>query len=186
LHGNYEAWCVDAHGLRQGIGRRYDEDGRLFFEATFKDDKADGLTTDYHKNGAVKSLSMWRDDEPDGPWTEYDEHGALEAQERYVAGQRRETIVWDHGRPVWQQKYRDGTEDGLYRTWYENGKIRREGNFRDGTFDGVVLGYDERGVLSGVQRWKNGKAVPKEEVRAELERALEAERERSAGAEGDD
>lgn len=173
LSASYEAWCVDADGLRQGLGRRYDEDGRLFFEATFKDDKVNGLITEYYADGGVKARSTLKDDELNGPATEYDENGALEVQETYVAGKKRERIVWRQGRPESQTTYRDGSPTGIARSWQPNGKIRAEGVLRRGKRDGVWLEYDERGVLVGVELWKDGEAVPQDEVRAELERALQ-------------
>jgi len=147
------AWCVDAHDRRQGIGQRYYPNGNLSWEATFKDDQRNGLMTSYDNNGLVIE------------------------QTTYLAGVQQETIRWRDGRPWNLTTYRDGAPNGLARWWHENGKVSSEGELRRGRLDGVWLYYDERGVLLRVQRWKDGKAVPQQEVRAELERALDAEKE---------
>ena len=48
---------------------------------------------------------------------------------------------------------KDGKQDGLRRSWHENGQLMREGNFKDG----LQRSWYENGQMSGQRKYKDGK-----------------------------
>ena len=55
-------------------------------------------------------------------------------------------------------KYKDGKKDGLWKSFYNNGHIKQEGNFSEGKKEGLHKEWFESGVLSLEGFYKNGKA----------------------------
>jgi antitoxin component YwqK of YwqJK toxin-antitoxin module len=52
--------------------------------------------------------------------------------------------------------YKDGEDDGLHRSWYENGQLEMEENYKDGALDGLWKLYYKNGQLQLEQNWKDG------------------------------
>lgn len=53
--------------------------------------------------------------------------------------------------------YKDGKLDGLYKSYYENGNLKREENYKDGELDGIAKWYHENGNIGEEKNYKNGK-----------------------------
>ena len=51
----------------------------------------------------------------------------------------------------------NGTLDGIYEEYHENGKLFKKGKYKNGKKDGRWEGYDENGQLRGKSNYKNGK-----------------------------
>jgi antitoxin component YwqK of YwqJK toxin-antitoxin module len=47
-------------------------------------------------------------------------------------------------------------EDGLYKSYHENGQLSSEENFKDGEYHGVQKFFDENGYLDWTTNYKNG------------------------------
>jgi len=53
----------------------------------------------------------------------------------------------DGGGIKYEENYKDGKEDGLYRSWYENGQLRYKGERKDGLPYGLSKVWFENGQL---------------------------------------
>lgn len=63
----------------------------------------------------------------------------------------------ENGQLKWENNYKDGKRDGLYRSWHENGQLRWEVNSKDGKGDGIYRSWRENGQLYFEGNYKDGK-----------------------------
>ena len=52
-------------------------------------------------------------------------------------------------------------EEGSWKTFYENGELKNEGNYKDGKAEGLGKTYDENGKLKAEVNFKDGKVEGK-------------------------
>ena len=55
--------------------------------------------------------------------------------------------------------YKERQQDGIDKTYYENGKLAVDGNWRDGKLEGLAKTYYENGKLAvdgNLEKWKPG------------------------------
>ncbi len=55
--------------------------------------------------------------------------------------------------------YKDGSRDGLFEEYYENGQLKMKGNFKDGSRDGLFEMYDENGQLKFNYNFKDNRLI---------------------------
>src|SRR5665647_3960367 len=85
---------VDAQGRKQGFWTKKDADGRLLYQATFKDDKPVGEMKRFHPNGKVKAEMIFEAGTGISNAKLFDEQGSLIAQGKYD-GQKK-TGEWSY------------------------------------------------------------------------------------------
>ena len=56
-----------------------------------------------------------------------------------------------------ERNYKDGKLDGLFKEWYENGKLDMKGNYKDGIKDGLWKKWYENGQLVFEMNYKDDK-----------------------------
>ena len=66
------------------------------------------------------------------------------------------TQAYEDGQLKLEANYKDGQEDGLYKTWYENGQLRFEANYKDDERDGLYRKWYENGQLRFEANYKDG------------------------------
>ena len=49
--------------------------------------------------------------------------------------------------------YVDGVEEGMYKSYFVNGKIYNEGQFKDGELSGELKFYSEKGKLTHTKQY---------------------------------
>ncbi len=64
--------------------------------------------------------------------------------------------VNENGQIQTEGSYKDGKDDGLYKTWHKNGQLQQEGNFKDGKYDGLYKTWYEDGQLKQKIKYKGG------------------------------
>ena len=63
------------------------------------------------------------------------------------------------GKKKYEENWKDGKEDGLWTSWYENGQKKGEGIFKDGKLDGLVTQWYKNGQKSGEGTYKDGEWI---------------------------
>ena len=63
---------------------------------------------------------------------------------------------WDNGKLKSEQRYVDGKLDGLYKTWYENGQVFQDGQYAKGMMDGSWLIFYPDGQLASKAVYDKG------------------------------
>lgn len=63
---------------------------------------------------------------------------------------------WDNGKLKSECRYVDGKLDGLYKTWYENGQVFQDGQYANGMMDGSWLIFYPDGQLAAKAQYEKG------------------------------
>ena len=63
---------------------------------------------------------------------------------------------YENGKLKSETNYADGKKDGPYKEFHENGQLKLEANFKAGEIDGVVKAYDESGRMVIKEVYKAG------------------------------
>jgi antitoxin component YwqK of YwqJK toxin-antitoxin module len=91
---------------KDGILRKYYDNGVLQSEFIYKDGKLNGLCRTFYENGSIKSRENYRDDKLDGLSKVYYENGKLMADIFYREGKKiYETYYDEKGRIIKQKNY---------------------------------------------------------------------------------
>ena len=63
---------------------------------------------------------------------------------------------WDNGKLKSECRYVDGKLDGAYKTWYDNGQVFQDGQYADGMMDGSWLVFYPDGQLAARAQYNKG------------------------------
>lgn len=172
---------VDRQGRKQGLYREYYETDQVKNEGYYKDDLKDGIFREfamdgrvikkeeyrmgelvitaeaerdkfevkrgYYENGNVKIVGTFKKGLPDGVFRQYDEKGNLDSAKVYSGGKLlRQGKMDDQGR-----------EQGEWKEFYENGKLRAIGNYVDGKREGIWKFSHENDSLEQIGKFVKGK-----------------------------
>ena len=98
------------NGIKNGIHKKWYENGQLEFELNLKNGKKDGLYKWWYENGQLEFELNLKNGELDGLGKSWYKNGQLSVEGNYKNGKR----------------------DGLSRGWDKNGQLEYEGNWKDG------------------------------------------------------
>ena len=145
---------------REGLATEWDEQGRKEAEENYKDDKLHGLQTKYSRNGQKWSEINYKDGKRDGLMTWYDDNGQMRGEANFKEGY--EDGLWTewyrNGQKRLEENYKDGMEDGLGTKWYDNGQKESEGTYKDGKYMSAEA-WKPNGEKCPVTNVKNGNGV---------------------------
>lgn len=148
-------------GRQDGEWVFYFDNGQLNRKATFNNGKPDGPRDIYRADGTMLAKRGFADGLRDGDWITYDATGKKPiSEEHYVKG--KEDGVWKYWHPNGKQKQqlslKQGVRHGATTEWDDKGEKRFEANFVDGKLDGTATRWfpDGRKI---VQEYKEGKLV---------------------------
>ena len=126
-----------------------------------------GIAFDVYKNGEIKIEGSIQDGKMNGKWSKFDQEGMILRETYFVNGidtLRKSYNLEDipltvernikensalciryyaNGQKLSQGQYNGDNEEGLWKAWYENGKIKGETGFDDGELSGVYRYYYE-------------------------------------------
>lgn len=145
--------------VNNGSYKEYYESGKLFVEGAFKLGVRVGGWTFYHENGQVAKKVTYIDGLPDGKVEIRRVDGTLSYSREYSLGKRvGEWLTYDASgeKRVREEHYVDGKNDGVWKTWYDNGKPWRETSFKDGKRHGVAKEWNDDGTPRLTAEFKEG------------------------------
>lgn len=131
---------TDAQGLRQGLWKKQQPNGRLLYEGFFKDGKPVGEWKRFHEGGQVKAIIEYQEN-PDTAFAQlFNMQGSKVAEGTYVNEKRSGTwTLYSNNTKVAQEKYKNGVKNGESLKFYNTGEIlekadwvngKQEGNYR--------------------------------------------------------
>lgn len=125
--------CNYKDGKKDGLYRRWHDNGQLEYEGNYKEGGRDGLWRVWYWNGQQLNESNNKDGKKDGLMRVWMINGQLKRE----------------------HNYKDGKLDGLIRRWHDNGLLAYEGQFKEGKKDGRCKFYYENGSLKelGEHKW---------------------------------
>lgn len=154
---------IYVHGERNGIFKEYDKNGNVRSIRKFENDiEADANTVsplkykrDYYNNGQIKTEITFRNGKPEGIRRDFDEDGNVVKSCVYRNG-----VLVSEGIIL-----NDGQKQGLWREYYNDGKLKSEGSYENNNKSGKwkyyyrnqvieqTGNYNKKGQLSGKWLW---------------------------------
>lgn len=149
---------TDAQGRKQGVWMKKDVEGKLIYQATFKDDKPLGEMKRFHPNGVVKAILNFSESTNESDAQLFDEKGKLIAQGKYD-GQKK-TGEWKYladGKVISTETYQNGQKQGTTKRFYKSGEILEESNWVADQMNGMYKSYFQGGKVFLECNYSNGK-----------------------------
>ncbi len=137
---------VDAQGRKQGFWTKKDSEGKLIYQATFKDDEPVGEMKRFHPNGKLKAVMNFTEGTENSDTQLFDELGKLIAQGKY-SGQKK-TGEWSYlmdAKVVSTEIYVDGQKNGISKRFYKTGELLEESNWKNDKLHGIYRTYFQDG-----------------------------------------
>jgi uncharacterized protein len=171
---------VDEAGNRNGKWKDLYPDGKTEAEGQYSDNRKTGIWKFYGKDGKMEQTGAYNNGRPDGIWKWYYENNNLLREEEYFQGKRDGTYTEysNEGTIIAQGQYSDsekngewkfisannteigkyilGLKDGLWKSYFNDGKLRTKGNYVQGNPDGQHVIYYENGKLKEEQFYEMG------------------------------
>lgn len=127
-------------GKRDGVQKRWYDNGQLWIEMNYKDGKGNGLMRSWYENGQLLYKAYQKYGKLDGKEKWWYENGQLNAENNYKDGKiRGQAKVWhENGKLHNVINYKVGEnngyayKDGKVKWWYDNGQLSSETNYKDG------------------------------------------------------
>lgn len=140
-NGTLEATVTYVDGLKEGVARRFDEEGNIVGGSVFQADVliGEGITSQEGKR--------------EGPWKEYWPNGNVRSEGHYVDGKKDGVWVFyrEEGEKEQEGRYLDDQIHGIWTWWHPGGQVHREEGYVRGEPEGVFLELDTAGnvLVSG-------------------------------------
>lgn len=137
---------VDAQGRKQGFWTKKDTEGKLVYQATFKDDKPVGEMKRFHPNGKLKAVMNFAEGTEESEAQLFDERGKLIARGKY-SGQRKlgEWTYLLDSKVVSTETYMNGQKNGTSKRFYKTGELLEESNWQNDKLNGIYRTYFQDG-----------------------------------------
>ena len=138
----------DNNFAADGNYREYHPNGKPFIEGKFSNGRQQGEWIYYFENGTVNRKATYVDGKPSGTWEVHRADGTLAAKRAFKDGVRDgEWVTYDATgkQPLTEEHYASGKPDGVFKTWFANGKPKQEGGFKQGKRDGTTAEWNDKG-----------------------------------------
>ena len=166
-NGTLESTVTYVDGLKEGVARRFDEEGNIVGGSVFQSDvlvgegitsqegKREGPWKEYWPNGNVRSEGHYIDGKKDGVWVFYREEGEKEQEGRYLDDQIHGIWTWWHpgGQVHREEGYVRGEPEGVFLELDTAGNVLVSGQYADGEREGLwqmhINDHKEEGSFLG-------------------------------------
>ena len=174
---------IDINKKKQGKWIKKYSNGNIRYEGFFTNDLPSGTFNYYYENGKKKSVLVYADDRSSkvemfwksgatsatggydeetkrhGEWRMYTESGKLMEIINYVHGKADGNVIMYYPnttRLVLDCMYGNGTRNGYYKYYFDNGNIHEDGFYKDGAKHGHWKIYAPDGSLEEEGEYVNG------------------------------
>jgi uncharacterized protein len=141
---------------RTGIWKFYSPAGKLEQTGSYNNGRPDGLWTWYYENNAILREEEYFQGKRDGSFTEYSITGDIITQGQYSDGEKNGEWKYKSGDNTEEGKYILGLKDGLWKTYYPEGKIKSKGSYVQGNPDGSQTYFYIDGRVREEQFYQSG------------------------------
>ncbi|MEZ4948958.1 MAG: toxin-antitoxin system YwqK family antitoxin [Saprospiraceae bacterium] len=135
---------------KEGVYKKFDDQGNLLEEANYSNDTLDGLRVIYFANGKHQVEEHYVKGQFEGPFKSFHEDGNLKLEGVYENNKM--TGPWkayyENGQLKEIVQFEANQENGPFIEYYENGNLKAKGSYLEGDHEhGELELYDESGVL---------------------------------------
>lgn len=148
------------NSVPDGPVKEFDENRMLRFEVTYQDNLREGQATRYNEQGEIISQETYKEGKLNGParYYTYSDMGTniVDANYKNALLDGPWTAYMPDGKPLIQAYYQAGKLQGPYTSLYKNGKINVQENYGNGKLQGTRKIYFPDGHLWYQEQYKNG------------------------------
>jgi uncharacterized protein len=141
---------------RSGLWKFNNSDGKTEQTGYFNNGRPDGMWKWYYENNALLREEEYFQGKRDGAYTEYSKSGEIIAQGQYSDGERNGEWKFKSPNNTEEGKFISGLKDGVWKSYYADGKIRFKGGYLQGNADGEHLLYYETGKIREDRYYQGG------------------------------
>jgi antitoxin component YwqK of YwqJK toxin-antitoxin module len=113
----------------------------------------------YYSNNVIYKIEYFTNGIKDGISIQFDRKGKMTLVENYKNGLTHGQTIY-YGQfsetPLSESEYAFGKKNGLFRQYYENGKIQEESNFTDDQKNGFTKWFNKNGRMIATYHYLNG------------------------------
>jgi uncharacterized protein len=126
--------------------------GKIISKELYLNDKKEGMSVYFFANGQQRENIIYADNKRQGNSMIYDEKGNVITIEAYFKGvlTEREKI---------NRTDNEGLKQGIWRTYYANGRIKSEYYYKDDLLNGDLKEYDENGNIRILLHYAKGSII---------------------------
>lgn len=139
----------------------------LVSKELYINDKREGNSFYYYNTGELKNILVFRNGKKEGYAKQFDRDSTVITLEQYQDDYliSRERI---------NRTNADGLKQGTYKTFFEDGSVKKEENYLEGELHGYFREYDEQGRLLQTLRYERGAVI--EEIDEEAREIIDFKR----------
>ncbi len=130
--------------------------GRIISRELYVNDRKEGISHYYFPSGKIKEETAYTNNKKNGISKEYDEKGTLITLLTYKNGFLTE-------RERLNRTDDKGLKQGLWRTYYEDGRIKTEAYYENDKLSGAYKEYDMNGDIALLLQYTKGVLIEKED-----------------------
>jgi len=139
-------------GKKNGYSFNYDTNQKVLNKEYFINDIKQGNMIAYYYSGKTKLVTPYINGKPDGYAYEYSEDSLIISILKYQGG-----ILANVDRL--NRKDEGGKKQGVWKEFYQDGKLKEEKKYKDDAVDGYVKTFDKKGNLIKTEKFNNGKQI---------------------------
>ncbi len=139
-------------GKKNGYTFSFDTNQKVNSRELFVNDIKQGNSFLFYPSGKVKQIIPYVKGKPDGTSYEYSQDSVIIAIYKYQGG-----IL--NGIERINRKDENGKKQGVFKDFFDDGKLKEEKKYKDDLVDGYVKTYDKKGNLQNTQKFNNGKQI---------------------------
>ncbi|MBN2273197.1 MAG: hypothetical protein JXK95_02600 [Bacteroidales bacterium] len=123
--------------------------GKIVSKELYVNDKKEGLSFYYYKNGLLKEKVEYKNNRRNGKATEYDMNGKIITIQQFSDG-----VLTD--RQKINRSDKSELKQGFWQEYYDNGRVKKEMYYKDDVLNGQYKEYDENGNVNLVLNYREG------------------------------
>ena len=148
--------------MKEGLFKRYFENGQLMEEATYLKDVLNGERKIFSPEGNLLSVENYQNGSYEGKFIAYAVDGHVEQEGQYTNNEM--SGEWKTYYPGGQLKesvtFANNLENGPFKEYFPNGILKTEGNYKNGDREeGELREYQEDGTLLRIANCSIGRCT---------------------------
>jgi antitoxin component YwqK of YwqJK toxin-antitoxin module len=150
----------NANGKRDGIWKKYYDNGDVRYEGEFKNGKEIGTFTFYNQGSSYPAIVKIFSNTSDTASVKFYDKTRIKTKGKMVGKKRVGKWIYyfaDGKRVFSEENYVDGVLHGVVKNYYDNGNLTEETYYKDGKKHGTSKIYTESGILIEDVNYENGK-----------------------------
>ncbi len=156
LTGETRAKGTYQNNQRSGTWIFYFRTGGIEQKGRFERGRYQGLWNWYYPNGNIWREESYFNGREDGMFVEYDRHGSILTKGDYISGEKEGEWIYQVGDHKERGAFVIGLREGIWKYYFNNGKIKYEGFYSQGNPDKRHKYYYSSGVLKEDQYYELG------------------------------